>query len=179
MATVPAPRTLTIATRESALAMWQAEHVRDRLRELYPACDVRLLGMTTQGDRILDQPLAAIGGKGLFIKELEVAMAEGRADLAVHALKDVPADAAGGLRAGGGLRARGRARRAGLEPLSRPRGSCPGGARVGTSCLRREAQLRERDPLLDILPLRGEVERPAAPARRGSLRRDRRRRRGR
>ena len=87
-----APRRLTIATRESALALWQAEHIRARLAALYPSCEVRLLGMTTEGDRVLDQPLADIGGKGLFIKELEVAMADGRADLAVHSLKDVPMD---------------------------------------------------------------------------------------
>ena len=85
-----APATLVIASRESALAMWQAEHIRDRLRALYPQTEVSILGMTTQGDRILDVTLSKIGGKGLFVKELEVAMAEGRADLAVHSLKDVP-----------------------------------------------------------------------------------------
>src|SRR6476660_1469614 len=84
------PRRLVIATRESALALWQARHIRDRLLALFPECEVELLGLTTQGDQILDRPLAAIGGKGLFIKELEVAMEEGRADLAVHSLKDVP-----------------------------------------------------------------------------------------
>ena len=78
------PDRLVIATRQSALAMWQAEHVRDRLRELYPACSVEILGMTTEGDRILDRPLADIGGKGLFVKELEVALLDGRAHLAVH-----------------------------------------------------------------------------------------------
>jgi len=92
MAAPSAPRRLTIATRESALALWQAEHIRARLAALYPGCDVSLLGMTTRGDQILDQPLADLGGKGLFIKELEVAMADGRADLAVHSLKDVPMD---------------------------------------------------------------------------------------
>ena len=90
MPSAHAPRRLTIATRESALAMWQAEHIRARLAGLYPGTSISLLGMTTKGDQILDQPLTAIGGKGLFIKELEVAMAEGRADLAVHSLKDVP-----------------------------------------------------------------------------------------
>ena len=78
MANPSAPRRLTIATRESALALWQAEHIRALLAALYPSSDVRLLGMTTEGDRVLDQPLADIGGKGLFIKELEVAMADGR-----------------------------------------------------------------------------------------------------
>jgi len=94
MATLPAPHRLILATRESALAMWQAEHIRARLRALYPACEVALLGLTTQGDTIIDRPLAEVGGKGLFIKELEVAMIEGRADLAVHSLKDVPMDVA-------------------------------------------------------------------------------------
>src|SRR5436190_15119648 len=92
MAATPVPRKLTIATRESALAMWQAKLVADTLRARYPSCEVTLLGLTTQGDRIVDQPLADIGGKGLFIKELEQAMSDGRADLAVHSLKDVPMD---------------------------------------------------------------------------------------
>src|SRR4029453_11385635 len=92
MTHVHSPRRLVIATRESALALWQAEHIRTRLCALYPHAAIELLGVTTQGDRVLDRPLAAIGGKGLFIKELEVAMAEGRADLAVHSLKDVPMD---------------------------------------------------------------------------------------
>jgi hydroxymethylbilane synthase len=85
-----APARLVIATRKSALAMWQAEHVRDRLQELYPSCTVEILGMTTEGDRVLDRTLSDIGGKGLFVKELEVALLEGRAHLAVHSLKDVP-----------------------------------------------------------------------------------------
>lgn len=87
---VQPPATLTIASRESRLAMWQAEHVRDALRKLYPACDVKILGMTTRGDQILDRALSKVGGKGLFVKELENALADGRADLAVHSLKDVP-----------------------------------------------------------------------------------------
>jgi hydroxymethylbilane synthase len=151
-----APRRLTIATRESALAMWQAQHVRAQLAALHPGTEVRLLGMTTEGDQILDQPLADIGGKGLFIKELEVAMADGRADLAVHSLKDVPMEMPEGFVLAA-ICAREDPRDAfvsnrylGLEGL-------PGGARVGTSSLRREAQLRERDPLLDVQPLRGNV----------------------
>ena len=84
------PGKLIIASRESRLAMWQAEHVRARLAALYPECRVEILGMTTRGDQILDRTLSKVGGKGLFVKELEVAMAEGRADLAVHSLKDVP-----------------------------------------------------------------------------------------
>lgn len=84
------PQKLVIASRESALAMWQAEHIQARLSALYPECDVSILGMTTQGDRILDRTLSKIGGKGLFVKELEQALADGRADLAVHSVKDVP-----------------------------------------------------------------------------------------
>src|SRR5580692_9695076 len=86
----PPPSTLVIASRESRLAMWQAEHVRCALHKLYPSCDVKILGMTTRGDQILDRALSKVGGKGLFVKELEVAMADGKADLAVHSLKDVP-----------------------------------------------------------------------------------------
>src|SRR5690606_28455467 len=84
------PRRLVIATRESRLALWQAEHVRQLLRTAYPECEVELLGMTTRGDRILDRTLSKVGGKGLFVKELEAALLDGRADLAVHSLKDVP-----------------------------------------------------------------------------------------
>src|SRR5580704_11070706 len=86
----PPPHTLVIASRESRLAMWQAEHVRCALHKLYPSCDVKILGMTTRGDQILDRTLSKVGGKGLFVKELEAALADGRADLAVHSLKDVP-----------------------------------------------------------------------------------------
>ena len=91
MACSPAvPSRIVIATRESRLAMWQALHVQSRLQGLYPEAEIEILGMTTRGDQILDRPLSQIGGKGLFIKELEIAMQEGRADLAVHSLKDVP-----------------------------------------------------------------------------------------
>ena len=85
-----APKQLVIASRESALAMWQAKHIQAELQTLYPDCDVSILGMTTRGDQILDKTLSKIGGKGLFIKELELALEEGRADLAVHSIKDVP-----------------------------------------------------------------------------------------
>jgi len=156
MAPASPPRRLVIATRESALALWQAEHVRARLAALYPACEVSLLGLTTQGDQVLDQPLAAIGGKGLFIKELEVAMADGRADLAVHSLKDVPMDMPAGF-ALAAVPAREDPRDAFVANHYLDLEGLPGGARVGTSSLRREAQLRERDPLLQILPLRGNV----------------------
>ena len=86
----PQPERIVIATRESRLALWQAEHVRALLQKLYPACRVELLGMTTRGDQILDRPLAKVGGKGLFVKELETALLDRRADIAVHSMKDVP-----------------------------------------------------------------------------------------
>ena len=156
MANPSAPRRLTIATRESALALWQAEHVRALLAALYPSSEVHLLGVTTQGDRVLDQPLADIGGKGLFIKELEVAMADGRADLAVHSLKDVPMDMPEGFVLAA-ITAREDPRDALVSNHYLDLSGLPGGARIGTSSLRREAQLRERDPLLSILPLRGNV----------------------
>lgn len=148
---------ITIATRESRLALWQAEHVRDRLLELYPHAGVRLLGMTTTGDQILDRTLAAVGGKGLFVKELEWAMLEGRADMAVHSMKDVPMELAPefALLVAG---EREDPRDAfvsnhydGLEAL-------PPGAVVGTSSLRRECQLRARFPHLSVRPLRGNLD---------------------
>jgi len=150
------PEKLIIATRQSALALWQAEHVRDRLRALYPACEVELLGLTTQGDRRLDQPLADIGGKGLFIKELEQAMAEGRADLAAHSLKDVPMDVPPGFTLAAIL-AREDPRDAFVSNAHRTLADLPAGSVVGTSSLRREAQLRERYPQLKVEPLRGNV----------------------
>ncbi|QMT40640.1 hydroxymethylbilane synthase [Neisseria shayeganii] len=151
------PKKLVIASRESALAMWQAEHIRSRLQTLYPDCAVSILGMTTRGDQILDRTLSKIGGKGLFIKELEQALQDGRADLAVHSMKDVPMDlpegfvlAAIGERANpfDALVANEFER---LEDL-------PAGAVVGTSSLRREAQLRARYPHLQVRPLRGNVQ---------------------
>src|SRR3954447_2811406 len=84
------PRKLVIASRESRLALWQSDHVRTQLLRLYPGCAVEILGMTTRGDQILDRSLSKVGGKGLFVKELEAALADGRADLAVHSAKDVP-----------------------------------------------------------------------------------------
>ncbi|MCF7521728.1 hydroxymethylbilane synthase [Neisseria sp. ZJ106] len=151
------PEKLIIASRESLLAMWQAEHIRDRLQQLYPGCTVEILGMTTKGDQILDKTLSKIGGKGLFIKELEQALQEGRADLAVHSIKDVPMDLPDGFRlAAIGERANPfdafvSNRYARLEDL-------PQGAVVGTSSLRREAQLRANHPHLVIKPLRGNVQ---------------------
>lgn len=151
-----APRRLTIATRKSALALWQAEHVRARLTGQYPGCSVELLGITTQGDRIADQPLAGVGGKGLFVKDLEVALDEGRADLAVHSLKDVPMDLPPGF-----VLAAVTAREDPRDALVCARypdlDSMPEDAVVGTSSLRREAQLRERHPGFSIVSLRGNV----------------------
>jgi hydroxymethylbilane synthase len=150
------PAKLVIATRQSALAMWQAEHVRDRLRALYPSCAVELLGLTTEGDRILDVPLSDIGGKGLFIKELEHAMLEGRADLAVHSLKDVPMIVPEGF-ALVAIMAREDPRDAFVSNKHASLARLPPGSVVGTSSLRREAQLRERFPHLRVEPLRGNV----------------------
>jgi hydroxymethylbilane synthase len=149
-------RRLTIATRESALALWQAEHIRARLATLHPGTAVELLGVTTQGDRVQDKSLAEIGGKGLFIKELEVALADGRADLAVHSLKDVPMEMPEGFTLAA-ICEREDPRDALVSNHYLDLAGLPGGARVGTSSPRREAQLRERDPLLSIQPLRGNV----------------------
>ena len=152
-----APSRIVIASRESRLAMWQAEHVQARLGSLYPAAEVVILGMTTKGDQILDRPLATIGGKGLFIKELEVAMQEGRADLAVHSMKDVPMDMPEGFVLAA-ISARENPcdafvsnKYAGLDDL-------PAGAVVGTSSLRREAVLRAKYPKLVIKSLRGNLD---------------------
>jgi hydroxymethylbilane synthase len=150
------PRKLIIATRRSALALWQAEHVRERLGAIYPQCAVELLGLTTQGDRTLDRPLADIGGKGLFIKELEQAMADGRADLAVHSLKDVPMEMPDGFVLPA-IMAREDPRDALVSARYRALAELPAGSSVGTSSLRREAQLRERYPQLRVEPLRGNV----------------------
>jgi hydroxymethylbilane synthase len=151
-----APRRLTIATRESALAMWQAEHVRSRLTSRYRGTAVDLLGVTTQGDRIIDRPLAAIGGKGLFIKELENALRDGRADLAVHSLKDMPMNLPDGFVLAA-ISAREDPRDAFVSTRYEALSSLPDAAIVGTSSLRREAQLRERHPALRIESLRGNV----------------------
>ena len=151
------PKKLVIASRESMLAMWQAEHIKGRLKALYPDCEVEILGMTTRGDQILDRTLSKIGGKGLFIKELEQALQDGRADLAVHSIKDVPMELPEGfVLAAIGERASPfdafvSNQYARLEDM-------PEGAIVGTSSLRREAQLRAKFPHLTIQPLRGNVQ---------------------
>ena len=152
-----APERLVIASRKSALAMWQAEHVRDRLRELYPACAVEILGMTTEGDRILDRPLAEIGGKGLFVKELEIALLDGRAHLAVHSLKDVPM-VLGPEFALPVVMKREDPRDAFVSNRFASLDDLPDGARVGTASLRRASQIRYRYPKLSVLPLRGNVQ---------------------
>lgn len=148
--------TVRIATRKSALALWQAEYVKAQLEHFHPHISVELVPMTTKGDIILDTPLAKVGGKGLFVKELEVAMLEGRADIAVHSMKDVPVDFPDGL----GLQT--------ICPREDPRDAfvsntyaklsdLPEGAIVGTSSLRRQCQLKAKRPDLDIRDLRGNV----------------------
>lgn len=149
-------QTVRIATRKSALALWQAEYVKAKLEHFHPGIQVELVPMTTKGDIILDTPLAKVGGKGLFVKELEVAMLENRADIAVHSMKDVPVEFPEGL---------------GLEiicPREDPRDAfvsnniaslaeLPKGAVVGTSSLRRQCQIKALRPDLDIRDLRGNV----------------------
>ena len=155
------PATLTIASRESRLAMWQATHVRDRLAALYPDCQVGILGMTTRGDQILDRTLSKVGGKGLFVKELEVAMADGRADLAVHSLKDVPMELPEGFELTAILE-REDPRDAFVSNDFDSLTALPPGSIVGTSSLRRQALIAARYPELVIRPLTGGSERSTA-----------------
>jgi hydroxymethylbilane synthase len=165
-APLDAPRRLVIASRESRLAMWQALHVQALLTTRYPGCEVVILGMTTEGDRVLDRALSEIGGKGLFTKELEVAMLQGRADLAVHSLKDVPMQLPEDFSL------------AAVLPREDPRDAfvsndyasleaLPAGARVGTSSLRRAALIRRRFPSLVVDPLRGNLDTRLAKLDRG------------
>src|SRR6266481_2363509 len=151
------PARLVIASRESALAMWQAEHIRDRLSALYPQTAVSILGMTTQGDQILDVTLSKIGGKGLFVKELETALEDGRADLAVHSLKDVPMNLPDGFVLAA-IGEREDPHDAFVSNNHANLAALPVGSVVGTSSLRRESQLRARFPHLHIEPLRGNVQ---------------------
>jgi len=137
--------------------MWQAEHVRERLTLLYPQCDVKIVGMTTKGDQILDRTLSKVGGKGLFVKELEVAMAEGRADLAVHSLKDVPMELPEGF-ALAAVMQREDPRDAFVSNDYATLADLPPGAIVGTSSLRRQALIAARYPQLVIKPLRGNLD---------------------
>jgi hydroxymethylbilane synthase len=151
------PSKIVIATRKSALAMWQAGHTAARLKKLYPAINTELLGMTTEGDRKLDTPLAALGGKGLFIKELEVALETGRADIAVHSMKDVPMNLPAGFNIAA-ISEREDPRDALVSNQYRDLESMPAGSVVGTSSLRRETQLRARCRHLRVEPLRGNVQ---------------------
>jgi len=147
---------LRIATRKSPLALWQAEHVAAVLRRIHPGLEVELAAMSTRGDKILDTPLAKIGGKGLFVKELEQGMMDGSADLAVHSMKDVPVELPEGLHLAV-IMEREDPRDAFVSNNHADVGALPQGAVVGTASLRRECQLRERRPDLRIETLRGNV----------------------
>ena len=151
------PSRLVIASRESRLAMWQAEYVRDCLKKHYPDCEISILGMTTKGDQILDKALSKVGGKGLFVKELEAALEDGRADLAVHSLKDVPMVMPAGFELAC-VMAREDARDAFVSNEFQSLEDLPKGAVVGTSSLRRESILRACFPHLVIEPLRGNLD---------------------
>lgn len=148
---------LTIATRASRLALWQAYHVRDLLLAQYPQLQVELLELTTKGDQILDRTLSKIGGKGLFIKELETALVDGRADLAVHSLKDVPVDLQSPFTLAAILE-RADPTDAFVSPTYHQLSQLPAGAVVGTSSLRRESQIRAAYPHLVVKPLRGNLD---------------------
>lgn len=151
-----AEKIIRIATRKSPLALWQAEHVAERLQRTFPGCRTELIKMTTQGDKILDAPLAKIGGKGLFVKELEQGMLDGLADIAVHSMKDVPVAFPDGLHLAAILSREDPSdafvsnRYATLQDL-------PANARIGTSSLRRQCQIKELYPDAEILSLRGNV----------------------
>ncbi len=147
---------IRIATRKSPLALWQAEHVAEKLKQAYPTLKTELIKMVTQGDKILDAPLAKIGGKGLFVKELEQGMLDGMADIAVHSMKDVPVEFPQGLHLSAILNREDPSdafvsnKYASLESL-------PSNAKIGTSSLRRQCQIKEKFPDTEILSLRGNV----------------------
>jgi hydroxymethylbilane synthase len=147
---------LRIGTRKSPLALWQAEHVRERLERLHPGLTVELVKMTTEGDKLLDAPLAKVGGKGLFVKELEQALLEGRIDIAVHSLKDVTVTVPDGLTIPV-IGEREDPRDAFVSNRYDTLDRLPAGARVGTSSLRRQCQLRALYPQLEVITLRGNV----------------------
>lgn len=149
--------TLRIATRKSALALWQANHVQALLQDAHPGIEIELVKIVTEGDRILDRPLAEIGGKGLFLKELERAMLDGEADLAVHSMKDVPANMADGLVLDAVL-PRANPYDALVSRDNRLLADFPAGSCVGTSSLRRKAQLLALRPDLEVADLRGNVD---------------------
>lgn len=148
---------LVIASRESVLAMWQAKHIQACLQQLYPTMDISILGMTTQGDQILDKTLSKIGGKGLFVKELEQALLDGRAHLAVHSIKDVPMVLPEEFVLAA-ITEREDPSDAFVSNTYQSLAEMPAGAVVGTASLRREAQIRARYPQLEIKPLRGNVQ---------------------
>ena len=163
---MPLPDRIVIASRKSRLALWQSGHVRDLLARLQPRVRVDILPLSTRGDEILDRSLAKIGGKGLFVKELEAALEDGRADIAVHSAKDVPVALPAGFELAAIL-AREDPRDAFVSNAHAGFAELPRGAVVGTSSLRREAQLRSRYPGLDVRPLRGNVETRLAKLDRG------------
>ena len=148
---------LVIATRESPLALWQANHIKEKLSQIYANLSVDILGMTTEGDRILGSTLSKVGGKGLFIKELEIAMLEGKADIAVHSMKDLPVELPDGFCLAAVLD-RYEIRDAFVSNKYETLRDLPSGSVVGTSSLRRESQLRNIRPDIDICPLRGNVQ---------------------
>lgn len=150
-------RLLRITSRKSRLAMWQAEHVKSRLEQIHPDLEVEIIGMTTRGDQLLDSPLSKIGGKGLFVKELERAMLEGEADLAVHSMKDVPMEFPKGLMLGAILE-RHDPRDAFVSNQYQSLEELPQGAVLGTSSLRRQCQLHALRPDVDIRFLRGNIQ---------------------
>lgn len=150
------PRRIVIASRESALALWQARYVESKLKVLHPGLEVEILGMTTEGDRLAHTSLSKVGGKGLFVKELEDALARGKADLAVHSMKDVPMELPHGFSLAA-IMERADPRDAFVSLRYRALAELPPGSRVGTSSLRRESQVRSRYPQLRVEPLRGNV----------------------
>ena len=151
------PRLLVIGTRGSPPALWQANHVAERLRAAFPGLTVRLDAIKTTGDKILDVPLAKVGGKALFVKEIEEALLERRVDLAVHSMKDVPTELPHGLTIGA-VTEREDPHDVLISRMGAGFADLPSGARVGTSSLRRQAQLLHRRPDLHITPLRGNLD---------------------
>jgi hydroxymethylbilane synthase len=157
---------LVIATRRSRLALWQAQHIAERLQQAHAALSVELLPMSTRGDELIDRRLDQAGGKGLFVKELESAMADGRADLAVHSMKDMPAELPPGFVLAA-ITAREDPRDAFVSSKYKAFAEMPEGATVGTSSLRRQSQVVERHPGLEVVLLRGNVETRLAKLDRG------------
>jgi hydroxymethylbilane synthase len=151
-----AKKIIRIATRQSPLALWQAEHVATRLQQHFPDVQTELVKMVTRGDKILDAPLAKVGGKGLFVKELEQGMLEGIADIAVHSMKDVPVEFPEGLHLAAIL-SREDPSDAFVSNHYASFADLPANARIGTSSLRRQCQIKERYPQADIISLRGNV----------------------